>query len=500
MHSSPRSARYSNAVNCRSRDIFALLFPLGIYLAACNGDSSADDESASSSASETGSTTIGTTTAATESTMTEGGSESGASNSASTTGPTTATTSSTSSTEGSTTALTSTTGTSTQGESESSTGGLNEPPMIDSDPIVELQLQELLGGKFDPDQLFLASSVTKEIRVYEASTLAFLQSFDHPLFAETSYNPRGMAFNERGNLVVATYTTFIEFSGYGEVYATYTKEDPEATENVIFDALGNMYTTTATGGTDRLNQYAAEDYSFIKTIAGPVGAGQFTGITFDDENRLFLASQSDNKIHIAQANEDFTTFSWTKSLPGSGPSVRLEGLVFNRTGELIVAQADLLRYDLQTDTIVGSFDVLQDVWPVPVSVDNKGNIYTADFENGSGSLSADIVRFDQLGKNSLTINDPDLFGPFGLAISGTVLASDPPVLYSYQVTAKDPDGDTLTYSLLKSPPDMTIDSDTGLIEWLVTSKDLGSYEIIVEVADGMGGTDQQMFTLEITAG
>ncbi|HGG57940.1 MAG TPA: hypothetical protein ENK31_09115, partial [Nannocystis exedens] len=177
-------------MNCRSRDIFALLFPLGIYLAACNGDSSADDESASSSASETGSTTIGTTTAATESTMTEGGSESGASNSASTTGPTTATTSSTSSTEGSTTALTSTTGTSTQGESESSTGGLNEPPMIDSDPIVELQLQELLGGKFDPDQLFLASSVTKEIRVYEASTLAFLQSFDHPLFAETSYNPR----------------------------------------------------------------------------------------------------------------------------------------------------------------------------------------------------------------------------------------------------------------------------------------------------------------------
>ena len=487
-------------MSTRRRHTILFIAPLGIYLAACNGGGT-DSESASTSGSETTSTTTGTTAVTTASTTesttegdSEGDSEGGGSTSTATdSGTTTLSTSSTGTTDPTST-------TTTQGETDTSTGGVNEPPVIDSDPILELQLQELLGGDFDPDQLFLASSLTKEIRVYEASTLAFLQSFDHPLFAETSYNPRGMAFNERGNLVVATYTTFIEFSGYGEVYATYLKEDPEATENVIFDAKGNMYTTTATGGTDRLNQYAAKDYSFIKTIAGPVGAGQFTGITFDDQNRLFLASQTDNKIHIAQANEDFTTFTWNKSLPGSGPAVRLEGLVFNRTGELIVAQANLLRYDLQMDKIVGSFDVPQDVWPVPVSVDNKGNIYTSDFENGGGTQSADIVRFDQLGKNPLTINDPDLFGPFGLAISGTVLASDPPVLYSYQVTAKDPDGDPLTYSLVQSPPGMTIDNETGLIEWLVTSKDLGSYEIVVEVSDGMGGVDQQMFNLEILTG
>ncbi len=393
------------------------------------------------------------------------------------------------------------TGSSSEGSTgEGTTSGDNLPPEIDSEAPLELLLQELLGGDFEPGQLFLASSVTREIRVYDADTLAFVQSFTHPLFHETSYNPRGMAFNERGNLVVATFTTFVEFSDYGVVYDTYPKKDAEATENVIFDAVGNLYTTTATGGTDRLNQYAAADYGFVQTIAGPLGAGQYTGITFDDQSRLYLASQSDNRIHIAEADEDFTNFTWTKALPGSGPAVRLEGLVFNRTGELVVAQADLLRYNLETETIVGSFDVPQDAWPVPVSVDNLGNIYTSDFENGNGSLSADIVRFNSEGEEPLAINDPDLFGPFGLAISGVVLASDPPVLYAYQVEASDPDGDALSYSLIEGPPGMVIDSESGLIEWWVTSKDLGSHGVTVEVEDGKGGADQQMFTLVIKAG
>jgi hypothetical protein len=397
-------------------------------------------------------------------------------------------------TEGSGTGTTTTTT-----ETNSTTEANNLPPEITSNAVLKLVLDAELGGKFTPGQIFLASSVKKEIRVYDAETLKFIQSFSHPLFAETNYNPRGMAFNERANLVVATFTTFIEFSDYGVVYKTYPKKAAEATENVIFDALGNLYTTTATGGTDQLNQYAALDYAYAQTIKGPPGAGQYTGITFDDERRLYLASQGDNKIHVAEADVEFKNFNWIKSLPGQGQAVRLEGLVFNRTGELVVAQADLLRYDLAQGKVVGTFDVPQDAWPVPVSVDNGGNIYTADFEDGNGSKSADIVRFDPQGQNPLTINDPQLFGPFGLAISGTVLASDPPVLYSYQVTATDPDGDPLTFKLLIAPPDMIIDPQSGLIEWYVTSKQLGIHDVTVEVSDGQGNTDIQMFAIEIAA-
>jgi hypothetical protein len=53
--------------------------------------------------------------------------------------------------------------------------------------------------------------------------------------------------------------------------------------------------------------------------------------------------------------------------------------------------------------------------------------------------------------------------------------------YTYNVTATDPDGDTLTYFLIISPAGMTINSTTGLINWTPTST--GDYDVTVEVSD-----------------
>jgi hypothetical protein len=153
-----------------------------------------------------------------------------------------------------------------------------------------------------------------------------------------------------------------------------------------------------------------------------------------------------------------------------------------------------------TQTKLGSFDDPKDAFPVPLRVDNAGNIYTADYENGQGTLPADIFKFSPNGQPIASVNDPGLFGPFGLVISGTVLAGDPPVEWSYPLAASDPDGDPLTYSLVKGPPDMTLDPNTQILSWFVTSEDIGEHEITLEVADGQGGVTAQMFVLVISAG
>lgn len=77
--------------------------------------------------------------------------------------------------------------------------------------------------------------------------------------------------------------------------------------------------------------------------------------------------------------------------------------------------------------------------------------------------------------------------------------------YTYQVRATDADGDDLTYQLLSGPTGMTIDAQTGLIEWspdflLATdpNTDVGHHAIQVAVSDGRGGTTQQSYTLSIT--
>jgi len=74
--------------------------------------------------------------------------------------------------------------------------------------------------------------------------------------------------------------------------------------------------------------------------------------------------------------------------------------------------------------------------------------------------------------------------------------------YAYDIEAKDPDpGDSLVYWLGKKPKGMTIDQETGLIEWRPTSNQAGTYDIMVRVADSnkIRALDTQSFTLTVTS-
>jgi hypothetical protein len=72
-------------------------------------------------------------------------------------------------------------------------------------------------------------------------------------------------------------------------------------------------------------------------------------------------------------------------------------------------------------------------------------------------------------------------------------------VYTYDVEAKDPDNDTLTYRLLVAPEGLSINSETGLISWSTAEANIGNHSIVVEVSDGRGGIDIQTFTLSVIA-
>ena len=67
-------------------------------------------------------------------------------------------------------------------------------------------------------------------------------------------------------------------------------------------------------------------------------------------------------------------------------------------------------------------------------------------------------------------------------------------LYTYQVSATDQDGDTLTFTLTAKPDDMTI-SDTGKVEWTPEVAQNGYHNIEITVSDGKGGVAVQTYTL-----
>jgi len=86
--------------------------------------------------------------------------------------------------------------------------------------------------------------------------------------------------------------------------------------------------------------------------------------------------------------------------------------------------------------------------------------------------------------------------------SSPVIESDPittakeGAVYTYDVEATDPNGDTLTYSLTVSPTGMTINSTNGVITWTPTEDQIGENEVVVEVSDESKSATQS-FTITV---
>lgn len=95
-----------------------------------------------------------------------------------------------------------------------------------------------------------------------------------------------------------------------------------------------------------------------------------------------------------------------------------------------------------------------------------------------------------------------VFSGCALLNSEPVIESDPVTtaeegaLYTYDVAATDPEGDTLTYSLITSPDGMTIDSSTGVISWTPTEEQIGANEVEIEVFD-LYTSATQAFTITV---
>ena len=85
--------------------------------------------------------------------------------------------------------------------------------------------------------------------------------------------------------------------------------------------------------------------------------------------------------------------------------------------------------------------------------------------------------------------------------SQPVTAATEEELYTYTVTAFDPDAaEELTFSLITAPAFLSINSNTGEISGTaLTDDDAGDHTVTVQVADLNNATDQQTYTLTVTA-
>jgi hypothetical protein len=131
-------------------------------------------------------------------------------------------------------------------------------------------------------------------------------------------------------------------------------------------------------------------------------------------------------------------------------------------------------------------------------------------EGDAGGLEAN--RFKKGDSITVTVTPTDGEASGKPKKSGTVIiANNPPAIvsspptpthlsgniYAYQVKAEDLDNDPIIFTLRTSPKGMTINKETGLIQWEVSKGDRGDHLIEIEATDPDGAKSLQRYTLTI---
>lgn len=269
---------------------------------------------------------------------------------------------------------------------------------------------------FDEGHIFVVGFNDRMVFEYDAA-LALVDSWTHPSF-DAAEGPAGMVFDYRGHLVVASYDEFCLFSAPGVEEVCHPKTTPQRTENVIFDISRNLYTTTSTGGTAEIHKYDG-DYNYLTTFMLPTQ--ELTGITCDPAGDLFVASQLPGTVSRIY-KVDGVTLDPLDMFDVDGDA---EGLQYGDDDSLLVALAGGIGIARMVPNspaqVLSTISNPGLLWPVPLTIDGAGNLYTGDFEDGNGTAASDLFVFDPLGNVVASATPSTLHGPFGMVVAGTSL-------------------------------------------------------------------------------
>ena len=109
----------------------------------------------------------------------------------------------------------------------------------------------------------------------------------------------------------------------------------------------------------------------------------------------------------------------------------------------------------------------------------------AEIQPQTGTLN---LRWEDLTRGG----DAD-YNDVVMTAKGLAVSSDD-VMYVYNASAEDVDGDALTYRLADGPQGAYIDANTGVLRWAAAP---GSFHFVIEALDGNGPVARQAFDLTV---
>jgi hypothetical protein len=182
-------------------------------------------------------------------------------------------------------------------------------------------------------------------------------------------------------------------------------------------------------------------------------------------------------IRIRNSIPELTRVKLMPEVFKPGEKVRIEAESTDDDGDIVIIQYEWIRNNVPagTDSSIDSSLQRGDKFSVkvtPYDGEDYGETFDQNWELG---------------------NLPPMFAQPG----GYTFEKD---LYTFQASATDADGDTLTYKLKSGPKGMTVDSATGLVKWTVPPDLLGTTSYTLTAEDGSGGMAEMTYKFTLSSG
>lgn len=204
------------------------------------------------------------------------------------------------------------------------------------------------------------------------------------------------------------------------------------------------------------------------------------------------SAPSDESTSTPPEREEATSAAPAVTVLPKVLSLKLEpALVFPGTMVTAVVETS----EPQADSI--SLDYSWERNGEPVSGQNLEELDTSEFRKGdvlvvlvtpsAGGLTGETQR----SRPVVVLNRPP-------EITSTPAPTITDGLFTYVVTADDPDGDKLSFALEDAPSGMNIDAASGKIDWVVPTEFDGKIQVRVVVSDGDAKAFQS-FAMNVTS-
>ena len=223
------------------------------------------------------------------------------------------------------------------------------------------------------------------------------------------------------------------------------------------------------------------------------------GMSFDYSNRTFIewrpgADQLGEHEVVIRAVDQRGSYSFqrfTITVSNDPPEIISTPVTVATDGVLYTYQVEVT----DPDENRGPFELVEA--PAGMWIDGSGLIRWTPSSYQVGDHPVTVKVEDRGGLSdtqSFTVTVRENRPP--MIISAPRTTATEGIFYAYLVKVLD-EGDVLSFSLIDSPDDMTIDSAQGSITWMPVSDDVGDHNVVVRVTDARGLTASQAFTLTV---